>query len=1355
MPITWEEMQGEASPSEVKPTDLFGKKPSIMVSRDSVAGISLEDMGLSQQTKSETTADQGFFRRSGQAIYDFEEGSANHPLQNLKGVAKGLAAGGLELGHLAAKGISALAMSATQAWSRSGANLNKAGSASNTVDVPGNMEMSSEAVDQFLEADKQFSKGILYINLAPVNKQEEAFQRLLGIIPDAIVSTGDTIFERTGNALAATGAQALLTLLTMKPSLAGKVLKGPLKVAKGEAISSGGKKGAAKVQAAFDELAVKDPEAATALAEHVIEADPDVGMHLMKSIDDAGKWLPEELGKKLAEKSKEIGVSETGEVQVQTGTIPPSEGLSRATREFAEALTAEGRETPLVEKGIVAREVLRRQANEAQIRELKAQEREYIRSQITHEKDELGIHTVRSPNGETRAIVSSRIGTGGKEGQVTLKIQQTSTLASAKGSGEGTLRVERMFDEAQKMGIKLTSDVTVSAEQQRVYESLKKRGYKVKENPNTINPTTGGKISTDPRVPVYEVTKPIKPWNTRGAKFRLPDPILYMDAGHPVTRSSVERAFRTTQQAANLPGIRLVTGKLDEYYRQLIHTVNPEALGPEAKTGASILAKHIAKEMQKDSSQFHKAGERISFWNHRTPAELMDFITKFESGHKFSDPLLNKAAEAYRRWNEEIYTQEAKIGFTYEPIDNYLFHVFENSPGVAAFFTKRFGPKWNNPSFIKDRTFDLYAEAIKAGFKPKFTNPEEIMLARQHASNIAEMRVGALEEMKLAGLAKDVEKGGKGRPEDWPATEWRSPTGKRYWVHDSASAVLHNAFNTQSLWNLKGIVGDTFRSAMFLKNTIVPIKLALSLFHPLHVLTIDNATGMVRASKELLSGTKSPGRFLADMAGATLYTDIISNPRSGYRLLNVYKGKLPEKLITASDTQSLQYMAEGGFIPEMSSQYRIGAIAKFKSAIDRRSLSAAWHLPFAAIESLQRPMFEVWIPSLKIASYLKDVKTALTTDPTLLDNPIKRQLAFRRLSKSVDNRYGEMAYNTLFWNRWVKDLAVANTLSLGWQMGFIREYGGGMMDLGHVVTKEGSVVQKVKSGMLDRPLFVAFYTTQALAYGGLMTWALSNKFPQSLQDYIYPQTGETQPNGRPERVNTMFYPREFASIYKHMENEGVVSGLGHLAASKASGVLGMTREWATGVNSFDQEIRDPDAPAYKQIQQTLAATLIDLEPISTGTARESISENKGKAISLAVAGFSPAPKYVTETKTESLIKGTFRKYFSQRQTPFEKAQFSADRRELKKAFDSGDGDAYGEILNRMLDKFQLTGKEQRKLESSIAHSEDPLFDMYKRLTWQQQKKILDQMTDDERETFLPLSNKEHLRFAYEPPEKSK
>jgi hypothetical protein len=725
----------------------------------------------------------------------------------------------------------------------------------------------------------------------------------------------------------------------------------------------------------------------------------------------------------------------------------------------------------------------------------------------------------------------------------------------------------------------------------------------------------------------------------------------------------------------------------------------------------------------------------------------------------FKDPRLKAISDYYKQWNREILEQDRGTGIYYEPVDHYISHMFEKPDEVRDWLTQKFkGTSWTKPGFTKDRGFDLYEEAEKAGFKPRYTNPEDIMLARQHASDVAKMKVEVLQELERQGLAVKKTKDGNMPP--WKGLSSQpSPAGGSYWVHPDAYQVLHNAFNTQSMWTLKNPVGDTFRAMMDVKNALVPIKLGVSLFHPLHVLTIHNATSMVRAAKGLLAGTESPVQFIKNIGKSAVYRGFIDDPTSGSRIMKALQGKIKESELTDADKQAFKFMAEGGFIPEMSSQYRMKALDNYKLAVARYGNSAKWRAPLAAYDWMQGQVFQKWIPNLKIASYLADVKKAVELNPQLLTNDMERMLAFRKIAKSVDNRYGEMAYNTLFWNRWVKDIAVANTLSLGWQMGFIREYGGGILDVGQAVSRDGSLASKAKSGMLDRPLFVTFYTAQALGYGGLMTWAMTGKSPTSLMDYIYPKTGEKNKDGSDARVGTMFYPKEFASAEKHIEKEGVVKGVAGTIEAKATGLIGLAKEGMTGVNTWGDEIRDPNGTFIEKLQQTLAAAMPELEPISVAainklpgqSAGEKVSGSPWKAAG-AIAGFTPAPKYITESPTSAAIDQTYKTYYAPKQTAFEKAQYSNDSKKLRELYNQDQQDAFESKLDEIQAKYDLTGQEVRKLRTGIQRGTDTNVKKFEGFTWQQQKRILDKMTPEERETFLPHSNKQHLRYHYEEPE---
>src|SRR5580704_15342986 len=78
-----------------------------------------------------------------------------------------------------------------------------------------------------------------------------------------------------------------------------------------------------------------------------------------------------------------------------------------------------------------------------------------------------------------------------------------------RGQGIGTSLYEKAIDYADQKGLPFRSDIAVTPDAQRVYESLKNRGYDVKESPNTTT-TPKGKTNTKPGY-VYEVRKQVNP----------------------------------------------------------------------------------------------------------------------------------------------------------------------------------------------------------------------------------------------------------------------------------------------------------------------------------------------------------------------------------------------------------------------------------------------------------------------------------------------------------------------------------------------------------------------------------------------------------------------------------------------------------------------------------------------------------------------------------------------------------------------------------------------------------------------------------------------------------------------------
>lgn len=868
-----------------------------------------------------------------------------------------------------------------------------------------------------------------------------------------------------------------------------------------------------------------------------------------------------------------------------------------------------------------------------------------------------------------------------------------------------------------------------------------------------------------------------------GAKLLDPhDPeAMWEEQGKITTRPQIDRALMMGRRAwRKIPGVAVAEGKLAVWSEDLIKRFAPEALGPAAKAAAARIAEVISRQVHADAvfRNAEASKTRRALWNKR-PDFVRPFMKFYEMGAKFKDPLFQKVAAEYHAWAERLEAIDREHGADYEAVDHYMPHLFEDPEGLAEHLTKKYGTGWTKPGFMKNRQFNMYEEAIEAGFKPKYDNIEDIFLARQHASDVAVLKDDMLRDLEKYGFAQEKVKGEE--PPSWAGDTWTSPYGKKYWVHGHADLILRKAFKQNSLWNAPGLGGSLFRGAMFLKNNYVPVKLSFSLYHPVHVLTIDNVNYLKNTFREVLSGTKNPLSLFGAILKAGAYADkgvpfkaIFDNPRRGGRMRRVFQGKLNAENLTPLEKENLQYIFEGGLVPGLDETYKTGAWENLRSSVQRavgsfqrgnvgtgamQAAGVAFKTPFAMISLLQKPMFEVWIPNLKVAGYLADVRSALKADPSLLGDAAKRQQRFRQIAKSTDNRYGEMQYNTLFWDRWAKDIAVLNTLSLGWQLGFLREYGGGMMDLGHTLTKTGDVATKAKAGMLDRPLFTMAYSTQALLYGGILTYALSKTAPQSLMDYIYPRTGNKNPDGSDERLSTPFFTREPMMLAKHIEYEGLGSGLGHLASSKASGIFGMTSQFFTGINSMGQEIFDPQAPAYKQLEQKVAATLADLEPISASnvglTGRDVAQGDFGKLTSAKAAesflGFGKAPSYITKSPTVARIDELFNKYYAQKVTPYAQAQESKEFQEAKRLYAAGEEDRAEDLVGEIAERNELSGKERGNLLKSLQGRTDPLAKKFQRLRPEHQKEVLDKATPEEREELLRHAHP-RLRREYEEPQ---
>ena len=393
-------------------------------------------------------------------------------------------------------------------------------------------------------------------------------------------------------------------------------------------------------------------------------------------------------------------------------------------------------------------------------------------------------------------------------------------------------------------------------------------------------------------------------------------------------------------------------------------------------------------------------------------------------------------------------------------------------------------------------------------------------------------------------------------------------------------------------------------------------------------------------------------------------------------------------------------------------------------------------------------MFSVWIPSLKIAAVLKDMKVARELNPNWTAE--ERQLAARQIARKVEARYGQMNYQSMFMNKMYKDIGVATNLSLGWNLGLIDQYVGGAIDLGKAVTSKGSIKSKLSSGILDRPIMAAYYIGTAMMIGGLMHKMFTGKDPEQLIDYTHPESGEVDKFGKPIRLNTMFYTREFEAVAKRAEQEGAYDAIKDFMLNKGSGMASMAYSAISGIDGLGQHFRDENDPAYKKVIDTLAYEYAELEPISIEALNKSASPSTQMQV-MNYLGFTPAGKYISETPTEGKIETAYNKFVRPREKSYTATQLTKDKNQAREAWNADDP-KYEDYLQSMTDKYDMSPKEVRAMQKQFAKGEDfdPSVFMFSRLQWDQQKPLLDKMSDEEREKYMKhISKEKRLKYQRE------
>lgn len=666
--------------------------------------------------------------------------------------------------------------------------------------------------------------------------------------------------------------------------------------------------------------------------------------------------------------------------------------------------------------------------------------------------------------------------------------------------------------------------------------------------------------------------------------------------------------------------------------------------GAEGKSIANDLRANLGHQAVTKNSETLAAKDDIDTFKKMNTGDHLTFIQKMDTGMKQASPELDKQAAKIRTAQNQDFelARSLKPNLTY--VENYFPRAgfWDNSKGQVDAALK----KWGNPSLagspaaLEHRAFPTIYDGIKLGLTPKESNPAIIALN----SRLQLLRAKSAQQFMEEQIAKG-----------------RDPDMVRQYV----DRVMSRGMSDNPIYK-------DFRSAGFALNNV---QLGLSGFHVA-------GTGLNAVVSQFSNGLQSilHGNLIKGAIG------IAKSPFApaeyifkGSKIIKDYKG--------GNVTKAINDIAEGGGRIGAQADYRTSGLAKsleqFKTGNASQIAKGTAALPFRAFSTAAKPIMEWWVPRIK-AGATQELINRKVAELGANATPEAVRAAKSAAVDSIDNRFGQLVQDNLMWNKTLKDGMSVLMRSPGWNIGTVREIGGG------ATTDLGKTLKGVATGkglnVSERTTYTASLAATTMLIGTALNYMFTGKGPTSLLDYFYPKTGETDKNGNPERVSLPTYAKDvFAFSHNPVQT----------VKNKASPALSIGLNLASNKDYFGNEIRNPKDSVGTQAKQTGSFIAKNVLPFTVTNANQRVNKGKGAKIQ-SFFGMTPAPGYITKSKFSQAVDNALNQATGTKSlTPEQQAVVDA-KSQAKVAAQGGDMSK----INALVKSGQITQKQADNLKTA-------------------------------------------------------
>ena len=543
-----------------------------------------------------------------------------------------------------------------------------------------------------------------------------------------------------------------------------------------------------------------------------------------------------------------------------------------------------------------------------------------------------------------------------------------------------------------------------------------------------------------------------------------------------------------------------------------------------------------------------------------------------------------------------------------------------------------------------------------------------------------------------------------------------------YYYAPAEAAKIFNNFVSKGIAGRSGIY-DTLN---WMNQNLNALQLGISAFHA-STTSINAATSDVALGIQQLAEGK-PFRAGVSLAkGASVIPSLIHTMVNGSRLMHEY---LTPGSYAKMNEEANALANAGGRIRQNTIELK--PLDKVINGLRNGAIiDGLTPLPGAILHAAVAPVMDYYVPRMKLGAFY-----AMAHD--ILDSAQKQgwteTLTRSRMQEawdSIDNRFGQVVYDNLFWHKGVRDALNLSTRSVGWNFGSYRELGGAVADVGKAAGRAGTgqiprVTPRLAFG-IALPLVSALF-------GGVLNYLWTGKKPETWKDYFYPKTTNGERHSIPGYMKDVF---SFANAP------------GKTVLNKMAPIWGATAEAIENRDFYGTEIRHKDDPVMKQLAEFSRWAAAQAIPFSVSGAEKllqqrgsgpSLQEMLAEAkkhpgdVALGQLGFQPAPAFIQNSPAINAA----REYNQANRPPGTK---TAEQTAHYQALDAisemyRTGDIDQTQIDKYVDEGKVTDKDVRRAERES--DEPPIVRAVKNLTIEQMLNVWEKASADERDDMEPI-----------------